>query len=143
MVSFAVSGHGSAYLESGFSFPEPFGTWTTAETATLRLPLAAAPLNKLRLALDFYPSGFLRFGPTGGGMSISVNGCVALEMGCDRALPDESALSWEVGGAVVAGRNEMVIEFSFKGLDADERFSGSPDPRWLGIGLRQLTIEYC
>src|SRR5947209_4166901 len=43
---FAAGGNGCDFLVSGFSYPEEWGTWTIAETATVTAPTSArAPLS--------------------------------------------------------------------------------------------------
>ena len=138
---FSTAGNGYTVATSGWSAPEPWGTWTDANSASLMLRLAI--VSETPMKLDFFAHAFLV--PVHPKLAViaSVNGKVLKHFYF--TYPDgtsDAMHSVTIPAAVVAASNGVLnIKFSIDKPVSPASVGLSPDPRKLGLGMVWLKVS--
>ncbi|MES2904807.1 MAG: sulfotransferase domain-containing protein [Pseudomonadota bacterium] len=130
-----LSGDGWAYVDGGFSPPEPWGAWTILPEARLFLPLAGnASQVHVELSMILGPS----FGLPTLSAEININGKHIVDL---HETFDEQGLGMLVYDGPCQG-DQVIIEFRFSGLMSPQKLGYSSDERLLGLGLKRVKLSY-
>lgn len=117
-------------LRDGWHEPEPWGTWTAAPVATMRLSPVRPLSGSFKLVLE------LATGLPVPMLTVTVN---------DHELapaenPGDSA-GWVLPPSCTDGRDELLITLAVPHLFCPATVSGSVDDRDLGAGVRSVLLE--
>lgn len=138
---FSTSGNGYTVQTSGWSLPEPWGTWTDADNASLMLQLANVSEKPMRL--KFLAHAFLVPVHPELVVIVSVNGATLKRFYF--AYPEGTSNvmhSVTIPAAVVAASKGVLnIKFSIDKPASPASVGLSPDPRKLGLGMVWLKVS--
>jgi hypothetical protein len=119
---------GTAYLGAGWSAPEPWGTWTDADRARVRLPIAAAAAP-LELAFTAHALAAPGEAQT---VDVHANG--------------ERIATWTLPGGAGAQRYVAVVPRALRdarpALDLELVIARPVTPRALGLGPDDRTLGF-
>jgi hypothetical protein len=116
-------------LLDGWHDGEPWGRWTDGATASLRLTLAEAVTEPLRLELDIIPS------PIGASLSIAVE-----DVQFPAIDPVQGSHAWDIPLPATLGKRNVLLTLRVAGTVCPAQVSGSDDERILGIGVSAVRL---
>jgi len=140
-VNFSADAEGSSMLQSGWSNPESWGTWSNASRSTIRLDLADCGERTLELTLS--ARGFAIAQNPKVSTTLILNGQVvgAVDFTQIDAGPRQVAFHYSCAGARSAG-NVLNLELVTSGAATPASLGLGADNRLLGIGVEWLDVRY-
>ena len=129
----------NSLLLSGWSAPEPWGTWSDGPIATLDVPRVWPEQGSLLLVFEV--SVFLapRQGLDAQTVLVSANGRF---IGTLRLIGSETRMKVIIPSALVNGdAGKLVLRFDFPTAASPSDLGLSPDGRRLAVGLKSLTVQ--
>jgi len=139
-VGFAQSERPRRYMVSGWSVPEPWGTWSTGGRARLRLRavLRGSPPNFLNLDVGAFCTRELPEQR----VEVLVNGRAAASLRFDLETGETSKVAVPIPEEVWDGANGVVeIEFRTPDAKSPDELGLSADTRVLGVRLKRLQLS--
>ena len=137
--AFAEGGSGVKLLRSGWSWQEPWGTWSNGPVSMLAWPLKATPNSPIQVWVDgrIYPF----FEQPAQTIDVSVNGkqIATLERNFEGGL---FGGTFRVPAQVAVTKSPMEIVFSIKKPTSPKSIGDGTDTRLLGLGLKSIELEY-
>ena len=130
-LDFGVGGAGTRLLETGWSFPEGWGTWSSGHKAALRLPL---PNDGQTWEVVCEVRGFAdaKLVQT---VRVSANEEDVAQWRLDRSEPARHVLSLEGRGPATR------LTFELPDAVSPQQLGRGDDPRFLAIGLSRIAIS--
>jgi hypothetical protein len=134
-IDFRASAHRDA-RGLGWATPEPWGTWTEGEQATMRVALDARPPGPLTLRAR---ARALVSGPQHARLvDVMVNGRYLATWTFDRLEPVVQTL--RIPADALAGLGPLEIDFRIARPRSPKELGINQDPRGLGMGLIEARI---
>ena len=136
-ICFARDGNSRLFVVSGWHAPEDWGTWTSGERASLRIPFETAPRRPLRLEAAL--KGFVNEKNPRVRVRVHAGGDQIAEWILDSADPRRCQ------AAIPAEKlSEDECEIAFEILDAASpaELGISVDARRLGVGMESLEFQW-
>jgi hypothetical protein len=128
------------FLISGWSLPEDWGTWSTAETAELDVALASLPLGVVSATVQ--ARAFVAGGETSSQrVSVVVNGTPVTTLTYSAVEP-ERGWTFDIPRPVAAKRNPIRLTLHIARPQSPLETGAGPDDRKLGIGLKWIKLRY-
>jgi hypothetical protein len=140
-ISFSQDGLGPLFFREGFWGVESWGTWTSADPATIRVPLSAPVAKHLRLTLACRLGPALLSDSTGAAIRVSVNGSAVAEISAASSTPPDILLSVYMEDAII-GADAAEIRIEADGLLSPAEMDLSVDGRRLGLGVIRLDVAF-
>ena len=133
-IDFRTSGNSNGYTSDGFSFPEPHGTWTDGESATLIVP---RPVNYHHLELDIWLFPYLAGGRLPSQrLSVSANGQDIFS----GRFSGPSCIRVRLPVAVLAASNFVSLSFLLPDARRPADDGVPDDTRLLGFSFQFLKL---
>lgn len=136
-LAFGASDDGPLYLKSGWSRPEPWGTWSISTSARVVIPIADNLPNG-RLAIEVVAQGFVSPQSALRVVRASVDGRTHATM----TFTPENAVILTTMPVDAATLSKRFIEIRFDVADpvSPAQLGLSPDRRSLGVGIRSIRL---
>jgi len=127
------------FLGSGWDAPEPWGTWTIASQAGVKIPLKGRPASDVEVSITgrLYPAFEQRQQTIG----VSVNGHYLGQMKSG-LVDDDRSFKFEVPASVARSQSPMDFVFSIQNPTSPRSIGQSGDTRTLGLGLVTIELDY-
>lgn len=138
-IAFTAGGTGQGYTVSGWSAPEPGGTWSDGAASVLAMRLADPEARDLTLRIE--GDVFVNQKHPHLTLGISVNGRELKQLAY-RAPQGRVAETLTLPGALVAaGKGVLVIRFTYRAPASPQVLGLGDDDRWLGLKLVSLRLD--
>jgi glycosyltransferase involved in cell wall biosynthesis len=137
-IVFQIGGNAIQYQGSGWSHPEPWGTWTDGYRAELLLPFRETCCRAMTLRVD--ANAYLT--PEHPALRVSVvcwpfvagEWLIGTREFIERSLP--------LPAFMISGRNELYVTFHILNPASPSEFGESSDGRVLGLGVRKISLDF-
>jgi hypothetical protein len=134
-ITFGSAGDGASLLHSGWGEPEPWGTWSTASRALLRLPIDRRSPLPICAMLKY--RAFVVVGHDSLSITCRILDREVASWRCELHFPGSQRIAIP-SEAISAGVIE--IEFNISAPRSPAELGISSDTRLLGIGLESLEL---
>jgi hypothetical protein len=134
-LDFSANGNGTMYLASGWSSPEPSGTWTQGSRAELKVSWPPSHAAKLNLWMYPYTPSMHPRQP----VNVLVNGAVVARIVYDRNTPVPEPLTIDLPEEVMK-RGVQSVAFEISDPSSPALCGESGDARLLGVYIKRLEL---
>lgn len=139
VLSFQTGGNATEYLSSGWSLPEPRGTWSEQNVATLKIPLSSIPDR--RLVLDINANAFLAEHHPVQDVEVYINGVFIKNLRYILSSPG-GVRSVDLPRSLnLAASENIEITFIFKNSIMPSELGLFNDNRHLGFNISYLELR--
>lgn len=135
-ISFTRDGTGDRFLNHGWAFPDPEGTWSRGSTSSLALALDRRPLEDLAVRMFYSPAIFP------GSPPVRVRVLAGGETVAEFEAVDKEWLveTFRIPGHLVPRNRNLDLEFQVENPRSASQFGVNSDTRLMGIWLQTLSF---
>lgn len=139
VLAFGMGSDATAYLESGFSYPESGFTWTDGTEATIALPLDVPISGLLECKFRYFKAASAKAPAVRLVIMLIQNGVVVRTI---LESKEGGSVAFSVDDPRVYGAQSLCFRVAISNPYCPKAHNDNNDDRWLGMALQAISVEY-